>query len=102
MSLNDTMHSMEQLLTKLMHDLHKAAKGNKAASQRVRTGSIKFQKVAKHFRKESVHAEKTGGFKKKKATKAKAAKKPARKVAKKKVHAKAVRKPARRKPARHR
>ena len=92
MALKDTIRKMEGMLMDLAMDLRKASeKGNKAASQRVRTGTIQFAKLAKQYRKESVAAEKRGGGKKpkkakkttrKKATKKKAA--PKRKVAKKK------------------
>ena len=40
------------------NDLEKADGGNKAAAQRVRTGSIRFEKVAEVFRKESIASEK--------------------------------------------
>ena len=66
MALKDTMQTMGQLLSDLSHDLNKAARGNRAAAQRVRTGSIKFTKIAKVFRKESVSADK--GLKKAKKT----------------------------------
>lgn len=114
MALKDTMKKLGNLLDCLAHDLKKAEAGNKAASQRVRTSSIKLAKVAKDYRKESVKAEKSGAFKKKKkvakkkAVKKKVAKKkvakktarkPARKVAKRTVTKKAARKPARRKKA---
>jgi hypothetical protein len=59
-------------------DLEKAANGNKAASQRVRTGTVRLEKTAKKYRKESIKAEKSGSFKKpaaKKPAKAKPAKK---------------------------
>ena len=46
---------MMELLEKVYEDLVKAVeKENKAAAQRVRTGSIRLEKVAKLFRKESV------------------------------------------------
>ena len=67
MALKDTIKQMHNLLAALSKDLIKAErKKNKAASQRVRTGSIKFAKIAKRFRKESVAEEKRGGYKKKK------------------------------------
>ncbi len=78
MTLKDTCKQMKSLLEEVCSDLDKAEKGNKAASQRVRTGTIKLEKIAKHYRKESVHAEKGGGGKKKKAS---AAKKPVKKKA---------------------
>ncbi len=80
MALKDTVAKMDKLLEAIAKDMGKATTGNKAASQRVRTNTIKFEKIAKKFRKESVAAGKKGG--KKKATKKKA---PAKKVAKKKV-----------------
>lgn len=85
MALKETIHKMRQQLTEIMHDLDKAAEGNKAAAQRVRTTSIKFSKTAKVFRKESVAAVKSGQKKAAKVTKAKA---PAKKApAKKKAPA---------------
>ena len=46
---------MMELLERVYEDLVKAVeKENKAAAQRVRTGSIRLEKVAKLFRKESV------------------------------------------------
>ena len=81
MALKDTTKKMEEMLIDLGLDLRKASeKGNRAAAQRVRTGTIKFAKLAKQFRKESVAADK-----KSKGTKRKGAKKTARKkVVKKK------------------
>ena len=79
MALKDTVSSIHTLLSALKRDLEKSERGNKAASQRVRTGSIKLEKLAKKYRKESVAAEK--GKKKKKPVKKKVAKK---KVCKKK------------------
>lgn len=67
MALTDTMNQLSELLSDLTKDLAKAFRGNKAASQRVRTGTIKLERIAKQFRKESVSAEKTGRFKKKPA-----------------------------------
>lgn len=76
MSLAETMNQLNHLLVNLTKDLSKAHRGNKAAAQRVRTGTIKLERVAKVFRKESVTAEKSGRFKKKpKADKASAKKK---------------------------
>lgn len=49
---------MQSLLEKICHDLVKADHGNKAASQRVRTGTIRLEKVAKMYRKESIAEEK--------------------------------------------
>lgn len=83
MALKDTIKTMCSVLEHIQRDMVKAEKGNKAASQRVRTGSIKFEKVAKLYRKESVAAEKSGGSKRKAGGK-KAAKAPAKKAAAKK------------------
>ncbi len=84
MALNDTIKQMRELLAGISVDLEKAVGGNKAASQRVRTSTIRLEKVAKNFRRESISAEKHGGMKK--------SKKPASKAkpqAKAKSHAKA-------------
>jgi len=70
MALKTTIKKLHNMLAELTHDLTKAEKGNKAASQRVRTGSIQFAKVAKEYRKESVKNEKAAPTKKKKAKKA--------------------------------
>lgn len=80
MVLKDTVSRMKDLLECVTKDLSKAVGGNKAASQRVRTGTIKLEKTAKMYRKESVAAEKK--MKKEKPSK-KAAKAPAKKAAKK-------------------
>lgn len=66
MALADTINHLNQLLHALIKDLTKVSRGNKTAAQRVRTGTIKLEKIAKLFRKESVHAEKSGRLKKKK------------------------------------
>lgn len=65
MSLNETMNHLNHLLQSVSKDLTKVQRGNKAAAQRVRVGTIKLEKLAKLFRKESVAAEKSGKFKKK-------------------------------------
>ncbi len=54
MALKDTIHTLKELMCTMGDDLEKVSRGNKAAGQRVRTHSIKFAKVAKIFRKESV------------------------------------------------
>lgn len=87
MALSNTIKQMEAMLMDLAMDLRKAAeKGNKAASQRVRTGTIKFAKLAKQYRKESIAEDRKGGKKRKakKTTRKKATKK---KVARKKAPA---------------
>jgi hypothetical protein len=93
MTLKDTVKSMHTLLGTLKKDLEKAEKGNKAASQRVRTGTIKLGKISKKYRKESVAASRKGVKKPKKAAKK-------RKVVKKKKTAKRVCKPCKKKPCR--
>jgi DNA-binding protein H-NS len=86
MALNDTVKNLRNLLSHITHDLEKAERGNKAASQRVRTGTVKLEKIAKLYRKESIKTERS--FKGKKPAKkaAKPAKKPASKPAKKAAH----------------
>ncbi|MBI5346505.1 MAG: hypothetical protein HZB76_05125 [Chlamydiae bacterium] len=54
MALKDTINIMQTILEKLSKDLQKSLKGNKAASQRVRTGTINLAKIAKVYRKESI------------------------------------------------
>lgn len=76
MALVDTINHLNQLLHALIRDLIKVTRGNKTAAQRVRTGTIKLEKIAKIFRKESVYAEKSGRLKKKKS--------PVKKIKKKK------------------
>ena len=75
MALSDTIHQLSSLLAEISKDLVKVIKGNKSAAQRVRTGTIRLEKVAKLFRKESIHSEKGGKLKKKGSTRS-AAKKP--------------------------
>lgn len=107
MALKDTVKHLRDLLSHITVDLDKAEGGNKAASQRVRTGTVKLEKIAKAYRKESIKTEKsTKGTKKtekKSAAKAKpkaAAKshhghaKPAAKPAAKPVAKSAAKKPA--------
>lgn len=59
MALKETIKHMRDLLHNITHDLEKSDGGNKAASQRVRTGTVKLEKVAKLYRKESIKNEKT-------------------------------------------
>ena len=80
MALNETMNQLNHLLINLTKDLTKAYRGNKAAAQRVRTGTIQLEKIAKKFRSESVAAEKSNRVKKK----GKATKSPPKKAIKKK------------------
>lgn len=79
MALNDTIKQVKNLLANITQDLEKAENGNKAASQRVRTGTVKLEKIAKLYRKESIKNEKTAKKSGKKA--APKAKKPAKKAA---------------------
>lgn len=58
MALKDTIKNLRDLLSNITHDLQKAENGNKAASQRVRTGTVRLEKVAKAYRKESIKGEK--------------------------------------------
>lgn len=58
MSIKETYKQMRDLLSNITSDLEKAENGNKAASQRVRTGTVRLEKVAKLFRKESISFEK--------------------------------------------
>ncbi len=86
MGLKETYKHLKDLLHNVTLDLTKSEGGNKAASQRVRTGTVKLEKLAKLYRKESIKNEKaTKGTKKpvKKAAKAapKADAKSAKKVA---------------------
>lgn len=105
MALKNTCNELKMLLEAICADLEKASEGNQAAAQRVRTNSIRFQKVAKLYRKESVQAAKTGEMAKVKQTSRKqkvskkkpVAKKAAKKVVEKKTKAaprKAAKKPA--------
>lgn len=76
MAIKDTYKHLKDLLLAITHDLDKAEGGNKAASQRVRTGTVKLEKVAKLFRKESIKSEKQ----------TKGTKRPAKKSASKTAH----------------
>jgi hypothetical protein len=81
MSLRETIKEMKELLTHITTDLDKAEGGNKAASQRVRTGTVQLEKIAKKYRKESIDSEKQPRSTKKSAA-GNSAKKPAAKAAK--------------------
>lgn len=86
MAIQMTIKNMKALLCAVTSDLDKAEKGNKAASQRVRTGTVKLEKIAKLYRKESISTEKRGDIKKpKKAAAKKAAAKPKKAAAKPKA-----------------
>lgn len=58
MALKETIKHMRELLSHIEMDLVKAEGGNKAASQRVRTGTVALEKLAKVYRKESIQSEK--------------------------------------------
>jgi hypothetical protein len=60
MALKATIKSMRKLLADMHSELDGAEKGNKAASKRARKNTLRFAKVAKMFRKESVAAGKKG------------------------------------------
>lgn len=60
MALENTMQQLSHILGQLQKDLIKSARGNKAASQRVRTNTIRLEKIGKKYRKESIQAEKSG------------------------------------------
>jgi hypothetical protein len=97
MALKNTVKGIQDLLHQITTDLQKAEHGNKAASQRVRTGTIKLEKLAKVYRKESISEEKkTKGTKKPSKAKAAKAAKPAKAKAK---AAKPAAKPAAKKKA---
>ncbi len=67
MALKNTINAMRTLLEGICGDLEKSEAGNRAASQRVRTSSIKFAKISKLYRKESIAEERKGGKSGKKA-----------------------------------
>ena len=96
MALKETVKKLTSALEAVAKDLVKAEKGNSAAAQRVRTGTIKLEKIAKTYRKESVKAKKSG-TKKKTAPKRKAPAK--KKAAPKKTAAAKKRAPAKKKAA---
>lgn len=59
MPLMETIETMKRMLVEMQTELEDAARGNKAASKRVRKATLNFAKIAKVFRKESVEAGKT-------------------------------------------
>lgn len=75
MAIKETVKQIRDILSHLQADIEKAEGGNKAASQRVRTGTVKLEKIAKRYRKESIVSERT----------TKGSKKPAKKAAKAKA-----------------
>ncbi len=64
MVLNDILDQLTALLQGVLRDLPKVQRGNKTAAQRVRTATVKLEKVSKRFRKESLRTEKVGLAKK--------------------------------------
>ena len=56
MILEEIIHNLVDMWLQIHNDLFKAAKGNKAAAQRVRVASIHLEKMLKEFRKESVRS----------------------------------------------
>jgi len=68
MALKTTIEHMKKLLLVISHDLEKSGRGNKVAAQRVRTSTIKFAKIAKQYRKESVREGKKSSKRKTKRT----------------------------------
>jgi hypothetical protein len=54
MVLKDSVSALKDIMHLMCRDLDKTIRGNRAAAQRVRTASVKFAKLAKDFRKESV------------------------------------------------
>ena len=65
MSLKETIHRLNHLLSAIIKDLGKVQKGNRTAAQRVRVGTVHLEKIGKAFRKESIAAEKGGRLRKK-------------------------------------
>lgn len=64
MALKETTNQLQTLLDGVTKDLEKGSRGNKAAAQRVRTGTVKLEKIAKLYRKQSVANEKVAKTKK--------------------------------------
>lgn len=57
MSLTATTEELEEILDDILRDLPKFQKGNKTASQRIRTATIRLSKVSKEWRKLSLASE---------------------------------------------
>jgi|JI9StandDraft_1071089.scaffolds.fasta_scaffold21698_2 hypothetical protein len=72
MSFLKTTEELVFLLKEILQDIPKALKGNKTAGQRIRLRTIAFCKVAKEWRKASLHqikkkkSKKTAALRKKK------------------------------------
>jgi cobalamin biosynthesis Mg chelatase CobN len=58
MSFDHTVKELRAQLAQVTQDLEKSVLGNKAAAQRVRTGTVRLEKIAKQYRKESILDEK--------------------------------------------
>lgn len=54
MALKTTVADMRELMHEIMQNLEKSERGNRSAAQRARLCSIRFEKAAKRFRKESI------------------------------------------------
>lgn len=63
LALTKMIDEMKSLLTSIATDLKKAAKGNRAAAQRVRVDTIELEKMAKAYRRESIAEEKKNSHK---------------------------------------
>ncbi len=108
MAIHSTITHLKDLLHKITQDISKAENGNKAASQRVRTNTVRLEKTAKQYRKESISTEKlTKDKKPKKAapkagakSKAKLKAKPKAKAALARPRALAFKKPTAKLPIR--
>lgn len=88
MAIKDTFKHMKDLLNNITSDLDKSEGGNKAAAQRVRTGTVKLEKVAKLYRKESIASEKKNkGQPKQRSSSSKAKSASKKPAAKAKSHA---------------
>ena len=85
MALKDTSQGMKDLLGKMIKDLDKAVRGNKAAAQRVRVATVRLEKIGKLFRKESVLSEKKDLEKGRQSAKKTSTKKATAKVLKKRT-----------------
>lgn len=76
MALHNTISHVKDLLHRIQHDIGKAEHGNKAAAQRVRTNTVKLEKIAKTYRKESISNEKQNKGQRRPAKKAASKSKP--------------------------
>ena len=54
MALSYTVNELRELLKSLTQDLEKSAWGNMTAAQRVRTGTVRLEKIARVYRRESM------------------------------------------------